>query len=459
MSDVSSGQSSPLFLAPGAASVQRCARCGAELAELDAAAACLSCGGLLEILHGRPLDAVGAVASAASLRASFAQHCCARPAGRASGVWRFESIVMPAAGAAITSHPEGNTPLLSRGALSQYAGVDALLIKHEGHNPTGSFKDRGMTVGVTQAVRIGASAVACASTGNTSAALAAYAAQAGIPGLVFVPAGKIALGKLAQTLAYGARTLLVRGDFDQCLRLVQDASRELGIYLLNSINPWRVEGQKTIVLELLQQLGWTAPDFIVLPAGNLGNTAAFGKALREAHALGLIDRMPRLVSVQAAGAAPFARAFPEHFSTRYTVQAETVATAIRIGDPASWDRAVRAIRETNGLVLSCTDDDIIDAKVAIDAAGVGCEAASAASVAGVRKLVADGVIAPGDRVVAVLTGHVLKDPGMLVELHQDRTDFAQSNRPIEIDATVSAVSRVLDAAAQRGGNGGSGSAP
>jgi len=391
---------------------------------------------LLEIVHGAPtLDA-------ASLRASFAQNCCARPLGSASGVWRFESLVMPGAGSSIVSHPEGNTPLLTRAAIDRFAGLDGLRIKHEGHNPTGSFKDRGMTVGVTQAVRLGASAVACASTGNTSAALASYAAQAGIPGLVFVPAGKIAMGKLAQTLGYGARTLMVRGDFDDCLRLVQDAARELGIYLLNSINPWRVEGQKTIVLEMLQQLDWQAPDFIVLPAGNLGNTAAFGKALREAKALGLIDKMPRIVSVQAAGAAPFARAFRENFATRYSVQADTIATAIRIGDPASWDRAVRSIRETDGIVLSCSDDEIIAAKVAIDAAGVGCEPASAASVAGVRRLVQDGVITSSHRVVAVLTGHILKDPGILVDLHQGE-QFAGANKPIEIDADVRAVERVL----------------
>jgi threonine synthase len=424
-------------------SVQRCAACGAVLDALDAAPDCPTCGGLLEIIHRAPQDAEGAPLVGAALQSSFAQHCCARPLGHPSGVWRFESLVMPSAGSAIVSHPEGNTPLLTRGALARFTGCDTLQIKHEGHNPTGSFKDRGMTAGTTQAVRIGARAVACASTGNTSAALASYAAQAGIPGLVFVPAGKIALGKLAQTLAYGAKTLLVRGDFDECLRLVQQASKELGIYLLNSINPWRVEGQKTIVFELLQQLGWDAPDFIVLPAGNLGNTAAFGKALREAQALGLITKMPRLVSVQAAGAAPFARAFPENFSTRYTVQAETIATAIRIGDPASWDRAVRAIRETNGLVMACSDEEIIDAKVTIDAAGVGCEPASAASVAGVKRLVAEGIILPGDRVVAVLTGHVLKDPGMLVDLHQHQADYARANRPVEIDATVAAVAAVI----------------
>jgi threonine synthase len=435
----------PLFLAAGdeAASRQRCAACHALLADTDPSPDCPRCGGLLEAVHRRPADADGAPLSPEALRASFAQHCCARPLGHPSGVWRFRSLVMPAAGAAITSHPEGNTPLLARAALVRFTGCDGLHIKHEGHNPTGSFKDRGMTAAVTQAVRLGASAVACASTGNTSASLAAYAAQAGIPGLVFVPAGKIALGKLAQTLAYGARTLLVRGDFDACLRLVQEASRQLGIYLVNSINPWRVEGQKTIVLELLQQCGWDAPDFIVLPAGNLGNTAAFGKALREAQALGLIARMPRLVSVQAAGAAPFARAFAEGFATRHRVQAETVATAIRIGDPASWDRAVRAIRETDGIVTSCTDEEILAAKRAIDAAGVGCEPASAASVAGVRQLVAAGTIRPGDRVVAVLTGHVLKDPGILLDMHQASAG-AEANAPLEIDPTVAAVAAVLE---------------
>ena len=232
-----------------------------------------------------------------------------------------------------------------------------------------------MTVGVTQAKRVGATAVACASTGNTSASLAAYGAQAGLPVLVFVPAGQVALGKLSQSLAYGAKTLLVQGDFDDCLRLVQAASDELGVYLLNSINPFRLEGQKTIVLELLHQLGWEVPDWIVLPAGNLGNTAAFGKALRGGpKAVGLIDRLPRIASVQAAGAAPFARGFAEHFATRHTVKAETVATAIKIGDPASWDRAVRTIRDTNGVVTSVSDAEILEAKAVVDARRGGLRA-------------------------------------------------------------------------------------
>jgi threonine synthase len=301
-----------------------------------------------------------------------------------------------------------------------------------------------MTVGVTQAKRIGAPAVACASTGNTSASLAAYGAQAALPVLVFVPAGQVAIGKLSQSLAYGARTLLVRGDFDECMHLVQEASTRLGVYLLNSINPFRVEGQKTIVFELLQQLGWETPDWIALPAGNLGNTAAFGKALTEAKALGLIARLPRLAAVQAAGAAPFARGFAEHFVRRYTVKAETVASAIRIGNPASWDRAVRAIRDTDGVVLSVEDPEILEAKAVIDAAGVGCEPASAASVAGVRQLRARGIISAQASVVAVLTGHVLKDPGALLTYHQETEPPPRlANRPIEIEADLAAVERVM----------------
>jgi threonine synthase len=426
-----------LFLSEGSPSIQRCARCGAIAPELDAAAECASCGGLFEIVHATP------AAHGAALLALFGLRSGIKPASEPSGVWRYRELVMPSATDPV-SHPEGNTPLLSRGSVQTFARCASLILKHEGHNPTGSFKDRGMTVAVTQAKRIGARAVACASTGNTSASLASYAAHAGIPALVFVPRGQIALGKLTQSLAYGARTLLVDGDFDACLRLAREASRELGVYLVNSINPWRVEGQKTIVFEMLQQLGYDAPDWIALPAGNLGNTSAFGKALREAFALGLITRIPRLLAVQAAGAAPFAASFAKQFSTHEPVHAETIATAIKIGDPASWDRAVRAITETNGVVISATDAEILDAKAVIDASGVGCEPASAASVAGVRQLRDRGVIGEHERVVAVLTGHLLKDPGSIQRYHQEMDPApARANRPVEIAATLAEVERVL----------------
>jgi threonine synthase len=446
---------SSLFVADAnaahAASVQRCAQCQHVMPIMAAAVQCAQCQGLLEILHARPMRADGTPLLGDDMRRTFLPtdsrpHDGAPPGPHASGVWRYQSLVMPDVGSAMVSHPEGNTPLLSRERIDRFVGLGNVMIKHEGHNPTGSFKDRGMTVGVTHAVRIGASGVACASTGNTSASLASYASHAGIPGLVFVPSGNIALGKLAQTLGYGARTLLVRGDFDACLRLVQDTSRELGVYLLNSVNPWRIEGQKTIVFELLQQLGWEAPDFIVLPAGNLGNTAAFGKALREALALGLIDRLPRVVAVQAAGAAPFAHGFANQFASRHSVKAETIATAIKIGDPASWDRGVRTIRDTNGIVLAVSDADIIAAKMVIDRAGVGCEPASAASIAGIKQLVERGVITSAHRVVAILTGHVLKDPGILVDLHSTPTGASSApdaNPPVEIDADVREVEKIL----------------
>jgi len=378
-------------------------------------------------LRGRPLRRV------------FDARRAADAAAQGSGVWRFRELLL--AGRGFVTHPEGNTALHRRASLCAFTGLDDYALKHEGENPTGSFKDRGMTVAVTQALRAGATAVACASTGNTSASMAAYAAQAGLPALVFVPAGKVAAGKLAQALAYGARTLLVRGDFDACLKLVREACDTLGIALLNSINPWRIEGQKTIVFELLQQRAWDPPDWIVVPAGNLGNTSAFGKALREARELGLIRRVPRIAAIQARGANPFERGFGTRFRRRFTVTAHTIATAIRIGDPASWDRAVTAIRETRGVVTSVSDREILEAKAVVDAAGIGCEPASAASVAGARQLRRRGVIRKGESVVAILTGHVLKDPQAVMDFHRGRS--RRANPPLEIDASVKAVEKFV----------------
>ncbi len=393
-----------------------------------------ACGGLLDVVQ-RPREDGG------TLRARFDRRLRdGDPAVQGSGVWRFRELLLPGRGVVLT-HPEGRTPLYRRAAIARYVGHDDLELKHEGENPTGSFKDRGMTVAVTHAVRTGAIAVVCASTGNTSASLAAYAAQARIPAFVFVPKGKLAAGKLAQALAYGARTLLVKGDFDRCLALAREASERLGMALLNSINPWRLEGQKTIVLELLQQRAWQPPDWIVVPAGNLGNTAAFGKALEEARALGLVQRMPRLAAVQAKGASPFYRSYRGGFAKRYRVRAETVATAIRIGDPASHDRAVRAIRATRGVVTAVSDREILEAKAVVDAAGIGCEPASAAAVAGVRRLVRERVIRPGQSVVAVLTGHVLKDPGVVTDFHS--RPGGRRNPPVTIEPRLAEVERLL----------------
>ncbi|MGC4122188.1 MAG: threonine synthase [Myxococcales bacterium] len=354
----------------------------------------------------------------------------------ASGVWRFREGVLDARPDEVVTHPEGGTRLYQRRALCDWAGIDQLHFKHEGENPTGSFKDRGMTVAMTQAKRLGSKAVACASTGNTSASLAAYAGQAGLKAVVFVPAGKVAVGKLAQTLAYGALTLQVRGDFDAAMDLVQKASAALGIYLVNSINPFRIEGQKTIVWEILQDLGWQPPDWIAFPAGNLGNTSAFGKALREAKAAGWISKVPRLAAIQAHGANPFFRGYLEQFKTRHKVQAETVASAIRIGDPVSWERARAAIEFANGVVSEVTDEELLVAKREIDRSGIGCEPASACSLAGARKLRGEGVIKPGESVVCILTGNVLKDPEVV-------TKHVPKEQLVEIDPTVAEVERAL----------------
>ena len=412
---------------------QQCATCGNRLDELDPRTSCPECGGLLDVMFHTPAS------RATELRRLFAERVSigGEPRDR-SGVWRYSELIMSPPPASIVSFPEGNTPLIANDHIADWSRSSRLLLKHEGLNPTGSFKDRGMTVGVTQARRVRARAVACASTGNTSASLAAYAALAGLPALVLVPAGHVSSGKLQQTLAHGARTLAVRGDFDACLSLLREAAERLGVYLLNSVNPFRIEGQKAIVFELLQQLQWEAPDWIALPAGNLGNTAAFGKALDEASRLGLIDRVPRLLCVQAAGAAPFYQSFTTDFTERVATRAETVATAIRIGDPASYDRGVRAIRFTRGAVVSVPDDAILAAREQIGRAGVGCEPASAASVAGVRYAIESGLINPDESVVAILTGHLLKDLEALGD-----PNGKGANVPIEIEPTISAIEREL----------------
>lgn len=417
----------------------KCIDCGA-MYPLDQVRYTCECGGLLDVSHD--LEELREHVS----RETFDRRLGGRTLADVSGVWRFRELVLPTPEEAMVSRPEGNTPQYRSPRLSRWVGLDDLALKHEGENPTGSFKDRGMTVGVTQARRLGAQAVACASTGNTSASLAAYGAMAGLPVIIFVPEGKIAFGKLSQALAYGAKTLQVKGDFDDAMRVVQEACRALDIYLLNSINPFRVEGQKAIVLELLQQRDWQPPDWIVLPAGNLGNTSAFGKVLYEAYQLGLITRVPRLAAVQAEGANPFYRSFVGGFQTRERVHAETIATAIKIGDPVSFKRAARAIEWTNGVVTQVNDAEIMDAKAQVDAAGIGCEPASASSVAGLRKLVQEGVVKPGESAVAVLTGHLLKDPGATVDYHLNQLmgiTPSYANAPVVVEPTVEAVRKAL----------------
>ncbi len=402
------------------------------------------CGGLLDVWHD--LEALRPQVS----RGLFDGRLGGAPGPHVaptvnSGVWRYREVILPATVNTIISRPEGNTPLYEHPRLSSWVGSENFFLKHEGENPTGSFKDRGMTVGVTQAKLMRAQAVACASTGNTSASLAAYAALADIPALIFIPSGKIATGKLAQALAYGAHTLQILGDFDDAMALVRQVCDEMGVYLLNSLNPFRLEGQKSIVLEILQGFRWQPPDWIVLPAGNLGNTAAFGKALYEAQQLGLIDRVPRVAAVQAKGASPFYQSYQTNFTERKTVKASTVATAIRIGNPVSYERAIRTLGWTEGLVTVATDQEIMDAKAMVDGVGIGCEPASAASVAGMRKLINEGIIKPEETVVGLLTGNLLKDPMATVDYHTGVWPEAQfANAPVQLEPSMSTVRRVIE---------------
>ncbi len=426
-----------------ALSLLRCIECGHTHQLDDPVYVCGKCGGLLDVEHD--FERLKSQIS----RTLFDERLGALDQPYNSGVWRYKELVFPeAADEDIVTRGEGNTTLYrAPRKLAAWIGAEKLALKHEGENPTGSFKDRGMTGGVTHAVMVEASGVVCASTGNTSASMASYAALADIPSLVFFPYGNIAMGKLAQSVAYGAISVQVKGDFDVSLDLVRQACREFGIYLLNSVNPFRLEGQKTIVFEIIQQRRWTVPDWIVLPGGNLGNTSAFGKGLKEMYDLGLIDRMPRIAVIQAEGAAPFYQSYKDNFAERHTVTAHTVATAIKIGNPASYFKARRTLQWTNGIVEVVTDQEILDAKAQVDLSGIGCEPASAASVAGVRKLVASGVIKPSEDVVAVLTGHVLKDPSIVMDYHQGTLEGFETpyaNRLRTIEPTLSAVQELLN---------------
>ncbi len=373
---------------------------------------CPECGALLEVsfLEER-IDAE-------ALKRTWRGRRTSNHALDQSGVWRFRELLpFDEHHQQAVSLREGNTPLLDAPRAAEYGGLQHLTFKHQGFNPTGSFKDNGMTCGVTQAIRLGKKRVACVSTGNTSASMAAYASAAGLDPIVFIPHGNISYGKLAQALEYGARTLQVEANFDQILALVRELADRLGIYLLNSINPFRIEGQKTIIFEMLEQREWNPPDWIVLPGGNLGNTSAFGKALRELRDLGFIHKMPRLAVVQAEGAAPFYHFMRNRTEFRSVEEPRTLATAIRIGDPVSWPKALREMTLLNGVVEQVSEQEIADAKAIIGRCGIGCEPASAATLAGIRKLTLSGLMRRDDDVIAVLTGNVLKDPDYIYHYH------------------------------------------
>jgi threonine synthase len=386
---------------------------------------CPRCGGLLEAVYTAPQR------PAAEWKTLWRERRLSNAALDQSGVWKYREFLpfLEDYGQVVTLR-EGNTPLLAGKLAAEYGGLDALVFKHQGFNPTGSFKDNGMTCGVAQALRLGMQRVACVSTGNTSASMAAYASAAGLQPVIFIPYGNIAYGKLAQALEYGARTLQVEANFDQILALVRELAEKLGIYLLNSINPFRIEGQKTIMTELMDQRDWRVPDWVVLPGGNLGNTAAFGKALREMKEWGLINRLPKLAVVQAEGAAPFFELYGSRDRARLNAVAhpETLATAIKIGDPVSWPKALREVSESGGVVERVTEQEIADAKAIIGRCGIGCEPASAATLAGIRKLTSAGVMRTDEDVVAILTGNVLKDPDYIHRYHTNTLEAPDGTR-------------------------------
>lgn len=443
----------------------RCFGCGARISGNEARPdfRCADCGDLFEVdypgwaqrqSHNRP--------NAGALKWLWRERRCSSEALDHSGVWRFRELlpILDSFGNAVTLR-EGNTPLYSLPRASKALGMDQLFAKHQGMNPTGSFKDTGMTSALSVARERGFEWVACASTGNTSAAMAAYAARAGLRSLVLIPEGKIAWGKLSQAMDYGAVTCQLKTDFDGCVRVLTEIVREAPIYLLNSVNPYRLEGQKTPALEIAEAFDWNVPDHLIVPGGNLANSSALGKGFREMRELGLVARIPRITVVQAEGANPLARSFAENRGTAMQpVEADTRATAIRIGNPASWRKAARVVQDTDGWVLDVTEAEIAIAKAELGSEGLGCEPASAVTLAGLKKLRKTGAISGAESVVLLLTGHTLKDAEYTIDFHRGtllrpeeaaglESEIAALRREaLSVDATPAAVLAAMKGAAQ-----------
>jgi threonine synthase len=447
--------------------------CGATYDVGEVLTACPQCGWLLDVTYEWDR-----LSTPDSLR-WFEQKWARRndPLCR-SGVWRFHELLPFAPADKIVTIGEGQTPLHGSDGVARYVGMNVgrLFLQYEGMNPSGSFKDNGMTAAFTHARTIGARRAACASTGNTSASLALYCCASKLmQAVIFIGSGKISYGKLSQALDYGALTIQIAGDFDDAMQRVQQVSQQLGIYLVNSVNPFRLEGQKTIMYRVLESLGWEVPDWIVVPGGNLGNSSAFGKAFHELHQLGLIDRMPRLAVINAAGADTLHRLYNDRklrwnggrvdagIADKYYAEldasknkADTIASAIEINRPVNLTKCLRALECCDGVVREVTDQQILDAKAQVGANGFGCEPASAASVAGARLLREEGVIAPSDRVVCILTGHQLKDPTATVAYHTtDQDEFnrvlgkrgvsraAFANRAVKVENDLDEIVRAI----------------
>ena len=417
--------------------------CRARADIQDQTFACPQCGGLMDVSYEWKLIPVP------RRMKDFAKRWGQRHERlNFSGVWRFRELLKFAPDQDMVSLGEGQTILQNAQSLADYVDIEPanIFLQYEGLNPSGSFKDNGMAGAFTHARMVGAKTVACASTGNTSASMAVFAAAAQMQAVVFIGSGKIAYGKLAQALDYGAKTIQIEGDFDVCMQRVQQVAKRLGMYMMNSINPFRLEGQKTIMYRVLEALNWQVPDWIIVPGGNLGNSSAFGKAFMELQKLKLIDRIPRLAIINAVGADTLYRLveqekmkwndghcdpemeqiFFEQMDTEHR-SANTLASAIEINRPVNLRKCLRALHICDGLVRTVCDEEILDAKAMVGRTGLGCEPASAASVAGLRKLRAENVIGKNERVVCILTGHALKDPNVTVDYHT-QVDIAQMEK-------------------------------
>jgi threonine synthase len=392
----------------------RCAHCGTTEEQPGPSFRCRQCAELLEVIYpewaGAPRE------FALRLKEVWKERKTSPLAEDVSGVWRYRDLLPRLEPHNLVTMGEGNTPLLLLEKLGRSLRLSRLLAKHQGMNPTGSFKDTGISVAISMAKGDGFSCVCCASTGNTSASVAAYAARAGMKSVVLLPAGQVASGKLAQALEHGAHVLELRTDFDGCLKVLHEVVRVFPACLLNSVNPYRLEGQKTVAFELMEQLDWRVPDHVIVPGGNLANGSALGKGFLELRDLGLISTLPKLSIIQAAGANPLVRTMRENGGRELVrVNPETLATAIRIGNPASWRKAVAVLKSTGGACEDVSEEEIKLAKAELAADGAGCEPASAATLAGLKKLARSGFVKPGETVVLMLTGHMLKDVDYMLQ--------------------------------------------
>ncbi len=388
--------------------VLRCVHCGKTQDTADRMFRCTQCSELLEVVY--PELAAASREFALRLKEIWRERRGSSLPENASGVWRFRELLPHVDRQNIVTMCEGNTPLIPLKKAAREMRLPNLLVKHQGMNPTGSFKDTGISAAITMAKTEGFSWVCCASTGNTSASVAAYAARAEMKSIVLLPVGQVAAGKLAQALEYGAHVLQLRTDFDGCLKVLHEVVQKFHAYLLNSLNPYRLEGQKTVAFELMEQLDWRVPEHVIVPGGNLGNSSALGKGFIELRDLGLIPSLPKISIIQAAGANPLVRTMHENGGKELIrVNAETRATAIRIGNPASWRKAVSVLNATGGACEQVSENEIAQAKAELGSEGIGCEPASAATLAGLKKLMAAGFVKPAETVVLVLTGHMLKD--------------------------------------------------